>query len=87
MPGFDVRLLDIATGIVGFLGYLMIRETMRRIESLEKQQQEMFKDVMDHRAVMGDKFVLKSDHDKQLDAIFEMLREIRDKLDEKQDKG
>lgn len=85
-PMIDVRLFDIALSIVGFLGYLMIRETFRRLEGLEKQTAEMVRDVMDYRASMPEKYVSKSDHDKQLDAIFELLRRIEGKLDGKADK-
>lgn len=82
----DVRLLDVATALVALLGGWMIREVMRRLEVLEQRQDAQFKNIMDYRASLPEKYVSKADHDKQLDAIFELLRRIEAKLDGKADK-
>lgn len=78
---FNILLLIVG----GSVSWLM-KSVFDRIKELQSTDTRLAKEVNDMKVALPTNYVLKTDHDKRLDAIFSALRRIEDKLDGKADK-
>lgn len=78
---FNVGLL-----LVGALASWWAKSILEKVESLEEMDRKLAQDVTDLRVKLPTDFVSKTEHRESLDNIFNALRRIEDKIDQKVDK-
>ena len=79
--------LDLAMGVVSFLGAWFVKVMFERIERLDQALREEAKELANLRVAMATDYTSKDDFKAQFEAIFGALRRIEEKLDRKVDKG
>lgn len=77
---------NIAMLLVAALGGFVIRGILDRLKGLEASDQAMVKEFYALREEVAGKYVKQDRLDKALDAIFDTLRRIEEKVDSKEDK-
>ena len=77
---------NIAMVLVAALGGFFIRAILDRLQRLEESDSLMTKEFYSLREEVAGKYVKQDRLDKSLDAIFDTLRRIEDKVDDKADK-
>lgn len=77
---------NIAMTLVAFLGGWLLKALRDDIAALKAADSELSRQLSELRAELPDRFVRRDDHKEALDAIFNMLRRIEDKLERKADK-
>lgn len=81
--------LAIAQGLLTVIAVLigwLVKGLFTSINELKKADAALAEEVTRLRVSLPERYVSKVDNEKALDAIFQMLRRIEDKLDMKADK-
>ena len=78
--------LQIALTLVAFLGGWMIKSLSARIDKLEQAEQKIMDNISALREELPKSYVRHDRMDNTLNTIYQMLRDISDKLDMKADK-
>jgi hypothetical protein len=79
--------LDLAMGVVSFLGAWFVKVIFERLERLDQALREEARALADLRVALATDYTSKDDFKAMADAIFGALRRIEEKLDRKVDKG
>jgi hypothetical protein len=79
--------LDLAMGMVSFLGAWFVKVIFERLERLDQALREEARALADLRVALATDYTSKDDFKALGEAIFGALRRIEEKLDRKVDKG
>lgn len=77
---------NITLTIAGFLGGYVLKAINDSIKDLRKQDASLGNEVHQIHILVAGSYVKRDELDKHLDALFETLRRIEEKLDGKADK-
>lgn len=72
--------------IISFLGGWLLKSVFDRIKELETADKERAKEISAIREILPSQYVRRDDFKELGDSIFQALRRIEDKLDQKVDK-
>lgn len=81
-----ITLFNIAVAIAGFVISLLVRALFARMTAMEQADNRMAEQLAKLREELPERFVRRDDYRESLDAIFNTLRRIEDKVDRKADK-
>lgn len=81
-----ITLFNIAVAIAGFVISLLVRALFARMTAMEQADNRMAEQIAKLREELPERFVRRDDYRESLDAIFNTLRRIEDKVDRKADK-
>jgi hypothetical protein len=79
--------LDLAMGVVSFLGAWFVKVIFERLERLDQTLREEARELANLRVALATDYTSKDDFKALGEAIFGALRRIEEKLDRKVDKG
>lgn len=85
MPDFQI-LFNIAVGIAAFFGGFILNAIWQRLDRLEKTDSNLTSKINDLNVGVATMAAHRHEDSKKLDAIFDKLDKIDEKLDRKADK-